>query len=122
MQDPELYLTKIGITLPGFFVADIPAELNPDHRSIVNFESYFFSDREAKARFDQNMIAYCGPLTDPVTLQRFRPHANSPRMVYNDRLYLFSSDSAKTVFATMPDMYWLPNLAMLPRADSTEAG
>ena len=90
------------------------AVIDSAHRTLIGFETYFFADLDAKARFDQSPEAYCGPLTDPVSLRHFNPKPESPRLIHNDRLYDFAADSTKEVFAMMPGMYQYPEHKMLP--------
>lgn len=94
------------------------AILDSAHRTFIGYESYFFSDLDAKARFDQSPEKYSGPLTDPVSLRHFNPKPESPRLIHNDRLYIFATDSTHDVFAVMPGMYQYPEHKMLP-VDST---
>jgi hypothetical protein len=71
-----------------------------------------------KSHFDRSPERYCGPLTDPVSLRHFNPKPESPRLVHNDRLYIFATDSTRYAFATMPGMFQYPEHKMLP-ADGT---
>lgn len=117
MQDPELYIQQLGLTVPCVITPDRNAILDSAHRTLIGYESYFFSDLDAKSQFDKAPERFCGPLTDPVSLRHFNPKSESPRLVHNERLYLFATDSTKEVFAMMPGMYQYPEHKMLP-ADS----
>lgn len=118
MQDPAFYLNEIGVSLPDGIDSERPAVISDDYRVMIGFESFFFADSASLALFLADLTAHCGILTDPVTLERFRPDSESPRLEYNNRVYLFATAASHSRFAAMPDMYYLPNYAMLP-ADST---
>ena len=66
-------------------------------------EVYFFSGRAAMRKFQADPIRYCGKLTDPVTLARFRPTLESPSTTYWNRTVYFESDSTRAVFEASPD-------------------
>jgi hypothetical protein len=121
VQDPELYLNQLGLTVPCVVSPERPAILDPQHRTLVGYETYFFSDAAAKARFDVAPEKYCGPLTDPVSLRHFKPNSDSPRLIHNDRLYIFATDSTRDVFARMPGMYQFPEHKMLPADSSADS-
>lgn len=86
-----------------------PAVLDAAHRSFVNYETFFFADDADKRRFDADPTASCGIVTDPVTKQRFRPAADSPRTQFDGRAYLFLNEENKAAFEKMPDTYARPN-------------
>lgn len=108
MQDPEIFLTELGITLACYMDSTQSAVLDTEHRSSLNYETYFFASTTDKARFDQDPVRYCGWLTDPVTRTQFHPNTESPREMFRDRLFLFTSDSTRSVFAAMPETYGYP--------------
>lgn len=95
------------------------AMLDSAHCVVVNYESFLFSTFDEKKSFEADPVSYCGPLTDPVTLQRFIPAASSPHLMHNNRAYYFWSDSSRTMFEMMPEMYALPHHKMRPKPDST---
>lgn len=97
-----------------------PAIIDTAHRVYVGYETYFFADSSSMTRFLSDPSRCCGMLTDPVSLKRFRPNRQSPSTTYNNRMYLFFSDSTKQMFDMMSDMYAYPNLKMLPK-DTTGA-
>lgn len=117
MQDPELYIQQLGLNVPCVIAPERNAILDSAHRTLIGYETYFFSGLDAKSRFDESPETFCGPLTDPVSLRHFNPREESPRLIHNDRLYIFATDSTKEVFAMMPGMYQYPEHKMLP-ADS----
>jgi YHS domain-containing protein len=118
VQDPGFYLNQLGVSVPSLFDSATPAVLDSRFASFVDFEAFYFASAGEKQRFDRDIVKHCGIVTDPVSKERFRPTEQSPRMVYNDRTYLFASDSTHATFAMMPDMYWLPNYSMYPKSDS----
>ena len=117
VQGPHTFLNELGIALPALDNEDEIAILASDHHSRVNWESYFFSCRDEKARFDVRPLAFCGLLTDPVTRDRFQPGPSSPRYVYEGTPFFFSSDSTLAVFASMADSLSVPMHRMRPRLD-----
>ncbi len=121
MQDPELYLQQLGLNIPCVISPERNAVLDPAHRTLIGYETYFFSDSAAKSRFDASPEDYSGPLTDPVSLRHFNPKPDSPRLIHNDRLYVFATDSTREAFAMMPGRYLYPEHRMLP-VDSTAEG
>ena len=82
------------------------------HRSLVNWEVYFFSSLENKKRFDAEPEAFCGLVTDPVTMERFQPTTESPRRVYGERLFLFASPRSLETFSEYPDSLSQPRFRM----------
>ena len=120
MQDPELYIQQLGLSVPCAVSPDRDAILDSAHRTLIGYETYFFADLQAKSQFDQSPEKFSGPLTDPVSLRHFNPKSESPRLIHNERLYIFATDSTQEVFAMTPEMYEYPQLKMLPK-DSTSA-
>jgi YHS domain-containing protein len=109
VQDPQIQLAELGIEVPDLVDPDRPAVLDAEHRSFVNYETFFFADEADKHRFDADPTASCGVLTDPVTKQRFRPGNDSPRRVHGGRAYFFLTAANRDTFAANPDAYALPN-------------
>jgi len=103
VQDPESYLTALGVDLAGVMTPGAAAILEEDFRTRVNWEVYFFASEAARTRFNDNMVEHCGMITDPVTRERFRPSQSAPRIEHRGVVYFFSSDSTAAVFASMPD-------------------
>jgi YHS domain-containing protein len=79
--------------------------LDPDHRSFVNWETFFFADLDSKKKFDADPLRYCGILTDPVTHLRFEPGSRSPSSQYDGRPYFFYSGENKAKFDADPATY-----------------
>jgi YHS domain-containing protein len=100
-----MFLKARGIAVPCLLRPDRPALLDPEHRAMINYEIYFFSDDESLDRFHRDPLQYCGILTDPVSQARFRPSNRSPRWEHNGRPYFFESDSTLTRFLGMPDSF-----------------
>ena len=79
--------------------------LDPEHRSFVNWETFFFADLESKKKFDADPLRYCGILTDPVSRQRFVPGDKSPRTQHDGRPYFFYMEANKATFEADPQTY-----------------
>lgn len=84
----------------------------------MNWEAYFFSTPERKARFDHTPWKNAGLVTDPVTMRRFEPGASSPRVDHNGRAYYFEGAESRSTFAAFPDSFALPLFSMLPKAEA----
>lgn len=82
-----------------------PAVIDSTHLSWINWELYYFSDMDAKARFDKDPLRYCGKLTDPVTGKRFQPRFWSPKYVDKGRIYYFSSKQTMNKYVESPREY-----------------
>ena len=119
MQDPTLYLNQLAVTANSMFNESLPAIIDSTHCILWNYETFLFANDDEKSRFKLDPTERCGPLTDPVTLQRFVPIASSPHLDHNGRMYYFWSDSTRSTFAMMPDMYAAPHYKMRPMPDST---
>lgn len=89
------------------------AVIDSVHCVKINFEAYFVSTPEARRAFEARPLAYCGRLTDPVSLLRFTPTPRSPRLEWSGRPYYFSSDSTRALFASDPDSFSVPRFRML---------
>jgi len=104
-QDPERYLRALKIEPPSLFQKGKKATLDSSLRYRIGFEIYYFSSRAEVDRFKKDPLPYCGVLTDPVTMARFRPTAKSPRIEYAQRLYYFASDSSRIAFLGKPEKH-----------------
>lgn len=104
-QDPERYLKALNIEPPSLFQKGKKAILDSSLRYRIGFEIYYFSSRAEMDRFKKDPLSYCGVLTDPVTMARFRPTAKSPRIEYAQRLYYFASDSSRVAFLGKPEKH-----------------
>ena len=109
MQDPQIQLQELGIAVPDAIDPRKAAVLDVEHRSFVNYETFFFADDADKRRFDADPTASCGVLTDPVTKQRFRPGSDAPRGEFGGRAYFFFTAANKAAFEKAPETYALPN-------------
>lgn len=109
MQDPQVQLKELGITLPDALDPSKTAVLDVEHRSFVGYETYFFADEADKRRFEADPTGSCGILTDPVTKQRFRPGSDSPQTAYNGRTYYFFEAASLETFEKAPDAFAKPN-------------
>jgi YHS domain-containing protein len=81
------------------------ARIEPGCSVRLNWEIFFFADELARARFLRDPLPWCGALTDPVTLQRFVPEANSPQADHAGQIYYFASAENRGTFATDPEKY-----------------
>lgn len=68
----------------------------------VNGEVYRFSSERNLRRFVMTPTQWCGMLRDPVTGNRFVPHAHSPAAYWFGGPYFFQSDSTKWRFVEDP--------------------
>jgi YHS domain-containing protein len=102
VQEPEKYLKEVGVRVPSLFKGGKPPVLDSSLRAQVNFEIYFFASAAEKKRFLADPSRYCGKVTDPITYERFRPTAASPKTTYGNRLYYFASDSTRAAFLADP--------------------
>jgi len=71
----------------------------------LNWETFFFCDDEARARFLADPLRWCGALTDPVTLERFVPDERSARVEHGGHPYYFATAAHRDAFASAPDRY-----------------
>ena len=112
MQDPAQYVNGIDLAFDCAVRPGRAARIDPDYVVRVNHEVYFFSDGVARHRFLRGPLRWCGDLTDPVTLERFRPDRRSPRLEWSERPYYFSSTETRDTFLADPDMYSDPREGM----------
>ena len=108
MEGPDGYLEAQGITLPSAVDPSQTAVIEPDHRVFVNYEVFYFAGEKLKQKFLADPIAYCGRLTDPVTLLRFQPAASSPRRDHEGRIYFFPAEDSAAEFDADPHRYAVP--------------
>jgi YHS domain-containing protein len=113
VQDPQIQLNDLGIALKDAIDGTRDAILDAEHRSFVNWETFFFADLESKRRFDEDPARFCGVLTDPVSRQRFVPGDRPPRSQHDGRVYFFYSEAAKATFDAAPSMYATANFDMI---------
>ena len=108
MQGPETYLNELGITLPCAVDPSRPAVIDASMRALVNHEAYFFSGDGAMKAFQAAPYRFTGKVTDPVTLVRFIPTAESPTRSYGGRLFYFSSAETAAAFDKDLAKYSIP--------------
>jgi len=113
VQDPQIQLQQLGLTIPDALDPKRSAILDGDHRSFVNYETFFFADEADRRRFDADPTASCGILTDPVTKERFRPGSDSPRTTFDGRTYIFFTEANKAAFDKNPEAIARPNYDMI---------
>jgi YHS domain-containing protein len=109
VQDPQIQLQELGISIPDAIDPRKLAVLDTAHRSFVNFETFFFADEADKRRFDADPTTACGILTDPVTKKRFRPGSDPPRGEFAGRMYIFFDAASKDAFDKAPEKFARPN-------------
>ena len=112
MQDPEPYLENQKIVVPCLLHPEKPAVMDAAHRSVVNFELFYFADEKAKSQFDEDPLRYCGAVTDPVTQERFIPGESSPRIERDGRSFIFLSEENLEQFEALPDSFSVPRYRM----------
>lgn len=119
MQGPEQYLNELGITLSCAVDPSRPAILDASMRALVNHEAYFFSGDVAMKAFQAEPYRYTGKVTDPVSLVRFIPTAESPTRSYGGRLFYFSTNETAAAFDADLARYSIPMPGMREKkADS----
>lgn len=97
-SSPEKPLREAGIKFACPVQRGATAAIDSTLRTWVDFELYYFSSPAARTKFLAEPERYTGPVTDPVLLTRFQPTRRSPRAEAAGRLWLFASDSTRTVF------------------------
>lgn len=112
MQSPEIFLNDLGISVACVVDPDKPALLDEAHRVFINWETYFVSSDEALAEFRADPLKYVGTVTDPVTRERFRPKAASPRVEHEGRLIWFAKAENMTRFQAGPEAFIPPMIGM----------
>ncbi len=112
MQDVPLNVRNALLSFQDYLDSRRSAVIDADHCVRLNFEAYFFADRWERERFLSDPISYCGLLTDPISRERFRPGADSPRFSHAGVTYYFENMSNREHFEAMPDMYRLPGWKM----------
>ena len=108
MQGPDNYLKLHRISLPSAVDPSRTAVIDAEHRVFLNYEIFYFADDKLKRSFLADPVAYSGLLTDPVTLRRFQPAADSPRRDHEGRIYLFSGEDSAAGFDADPYRYAVP--------------
>ncbi|GJM44303.1 MAG: hypothetical protein DHS20C21_11450 [Gemmatimonadota bacterium] len=98
-----------------------PASIDPGLVSWVNHEAYFFSSKSAKKRFERRPTYWCGTITDPVSLERFRPSGDEPVTYYHGRPFYFASVESRDTFLADPESYRRARNRMTAAADPEDA-
>jgi YHS domain-containing protein len=105
VKDPEKYIAARDVSVRCAVHPTRRARAVAELRAEVNHEIYYLHDRATLARFKSNPRRYCGLVTDPVSHQRFRPTARSPRVVHAGRPYYFIRQSTWRTFRAHPDSF-----------------
>ena len=116
VQDPEVFLNDLGISLACAVNPDHSATIDEAHRSAVNWEVFFFASADAKAAFDADPLKYCGLVTDAVSKVRFRPGGDSPNTTFEDRVYYFETATNLEEFERVPGSRANPAMEMIPES------
>lgn len=112
----------MGAKLPCPVNKRAMARFEDELKSQVNHEIYFFSDSEAKRKFDERPWKWCGTVTDPVSRERFAPDRKSLREDWMGRAYFFRADTTRAAFLADPAPYAMARAMSSPaRTDSTAA-
>lgn len=112
MKDPTTYLRNLGVSVSSALNDRVPARIEDEYLSRVNYEMYYFAELTEKRRFDADPARFCGFVTDPVSKERFRPLPESPRAEFAGRPWYFVSDSNQMMFEAMPDSFLSPRYSM----------
>jgi YHS domain-containing protein len=81
------------------------ASYDPKLRVLMNQEGYLFADKNTRKKFLADPLRYSGPLTDPVSQNRFQPTRFSPHTKYGERIFYFESNLTRRQFAVSPKQY-----------------
>ena len=112
MQGPEVFLNDLGITVNCVVNPQQKAKLDTDHRVFVNWETYYFSNQEAQKTFKNAAYQFTGPLTDPVSAERFQPNNKSPFRQFEGRLFYFQNQNNALAFENSPEDFVTPVVGM----------
>ncbi len=114
VQDVPASLARKGMTWACYMDPSRPAALDPALAVRVNHETYLFADSAARERFREDVVRYCGLLTDPVSKRRFRPTQDSPGATdpETDVDYWFEDEETRDAFVADPAAYRLPGWRM----------
>jgi YHS domain-containing protein len=101
VQNPEPYLALQTPAQPSK-MEEAGRRLSPRYR--IGLRSTTFQPR-GDGSTKKDRLRYCGELTDPMTMVRFRPAASSPHTKYENRWYYFASDSSLAQFLAKPEQH-----------------
>ena len=118
VEDPEIFLQDLGVTLTSAMDESKQAVLEASHRARVNHEVFFFATTGERETFEKQPERYCGIVTDPVSRERFRPNKVSPRLEHKGRPFFFISESTMAEFQAEPDSFFVPKLRMLKKTET----
>ena len=107
------YLNQLEIELSSMLNHEVAAVVDNDHMVQLNYESFFFASEDEVRQFSESPTEYCGPITDPVSKQRFIPIDSSPSAVFNNRTFYFLSEDNLEMFVAMPDSFALAGFKMM---------
>ena len=113
MQDPEVYLAALGVTLPCPVDPPRDAQLDAALRVWIGHDVFFFSTPAARTAFEADPARYSEALTDPVSGSRFRPRLGSLGVAHEGRRYLFRDAESHASFVADPRKYAAPVARML---------
>lgn len=101
-----------GLEYDGYLDPSRAAVIDDAHLARVNYEAFFFRSPEARARFLEDPIAYCGLVTDPVSKRRFHPKRGARRLERDGVLWLFESRWTYDSFRSNPTIHERPGWTM----------
>src|SRR5438105_3843801 len=76
-RHPARYLANLGAKIPCVVHPYKPAVIDSASVVLINHDVFVFSDSAARAEFLADPLRYATRLTDPVSLKRFQPNAQS---------------------------------------------
>lgn len=112
MQDVPTFVRATGLSFVDYLDERRPAVIDAEHCVRLNWEAFFFADAWERERFRSDPLLYCGLLTDPISRQRFRPRASSPRATHEGVTYFFESEDNRSAFEVAPERHRLPGWKM----------
>ena len=106
MQDPEAFLSDIGIdSVADPLEPERAAVLDAEHRVRINHDVWFFADAGTRARFAAEPLAWVELLTDPVNGERFRPGKRPLTWVHAGRTWYFARPLTRQTFKLAPERF-----------------
>jgi len=112
VQGPEVFLNDLELSVNCVVNTNQKAQLDPEHRVFVNWETYYFSDNKAVKKFNKSAYKFTGKLTDPVSQKRFQPDKKSPSRTIDGRLFYFLNKDNALAFDADPDAFVTPVVGM----------
>ncbi len=117
-----VYAKRKELTLTCYFEPEKPAAGSAELFTRINYEGFFFCNRDELTRFQANPVEFCGLLTDPVSKQRFRPTKESVSDRHEGVRFFFESKQTANLFQANPEEYMLPGFKMEETPETTSAG